>query len=133
VDARGVRQVLDILTASRKAVIAHHSLLDLLHVYDAFVGDIAGMSFAQFKQRLPRHLPLLFDTKVSNLRVKKIFFMCFFSFDVLMVSGSSEEFCSNFAISFLVCPSSSIYSVFDESNSSQDDHRPRARSAQGWI
>lgn len=66
-DARGVRQVLDVLTTSRKAVIAHHSMLDLLHVYDAFVGDTATLTLARFRQRLPKHLPLLFDTKVCVL------------------------------------------------------------------
>jgi hypothetical protein len=67
-DARGVRRVIDALSASGKAIVGHNSLLDMLHITNAFIGPVASLQFSDFCDRVNRHLPLFFDTKVGRTK-----------------------------------------------------------------
>jgi len=50
------------LIDSRKPIIVHHGLFDLLFVYDAFIGKLPN-SLEQFTAELHRTFPLIYDTK----------------------------------------------------------------------
>jgi hypothetical protein len=62
-DARGVRLIFEALSQSGKPIIGHNSLLDMCHIFNTFVGNIATESFNSFRQRLLGYLPTIFDTK----------------------------------------------------------------------
>ncbi len=63
-----MRRVIDALSASGKAIVGHNSLLDMLHITNAFIGPVASLQFSDFCDRVNRHLPLFFDTKVGRTK-----------------------------------------------------------------
>ncbi|KAJ2666854.1 hypothetical protein IW148_000582 [Coemansia sp. RSA 1199] len=61
-DAHGFTRVIDLLSASRKPVIGHNMLLDVLHALQKFVSDLPP-SRTQVEHDIAQFLPVLIDTK----------------------------------------------------------------------
>lgn len=61
--AQHVTQILAALRSTKTPIVVHNGLLDMLHLYDKFVGDLHTESEA-FCQAWVEQFPLLFDTRL---------------------------------------------------------------------
>jgi poly(A)-specific ribonuclease len=73
-ESLGVEEVIKLMLQTRKPLVAHNMLYDLMFLYQQFIDDLPA-SYAEFK-RLARHtLPPLYDTKfipkhISSLQIR---------------------------------------------------------------
>lgn len=61
-DQIGVRRVFDALVKAQKPLIGHNMLLDVCHIYDAFIGPLP-VSAEAFRAEMHACFPVIFDTK----------------------------------------------------------------------
>ncbi|KAJ2503231.1 hypothetical protein GGH96_000483 [Coemansia sp. RSA 1972] len=61
-DAHGFTRIIDLLSASRKPIIGHNMLLDVLHALQKFVSDLPPLR-TDVERDIAQFLPVLIDTK----------------------------------------------------------------------
>jgi hypothetical protein len=61
-EAIGFRHVIDHVIASKKALVGHNMMLDLLHIYHSFIRPLPP-KFEDFRSEMHQLFPVIFDTK----------------------------------------------------------------------
>ena len=71
-DLVGFSRVIKAVIVSKKPIVGHNCLTDLLKIYNQFVAELPE-SYIDFKQSLHKCFPTIFDTKEISFRIRKYF------------------------------------------------------------
>lgn len=67
---RGFSSVVALLVAAKKPIVGHNCFMDLLKIYHQFVDNLP-LSYDEFKLRVHRAFPRVYDTKHITYEVRR--------------------------------------------------------------